>query len=138
MRTALAERLPSFMVPTTFVELDALPLTPNGKLDRAALPAPAAGEQRAHAADGNDDGDAIERALRAIWESALGRTGIALDADFFDLGGHSMLAVRVLAEIDRRMGRQLRTADVGTSQRSASSPPCCARTPGSTRARAAS
>ena len=108
LRAALAARLPSFMVPAAFVDLDALPLTANGKLDRAALPAPAPDEPRTVVDD--DDGDAIERELRTIWESVLGRPGIALDADFFDLGGHSMLAVRVLAEIDRRMGRQLRTA----------------------------
>ncbi|KAA0219201.1 MAG: non-ribosomal peptide synthetase, partial [Proteobacteria bacterium] len=108
LRAALSRRLPSFMVPAAFVDLDALPLTANGKLDRAALPAPAPDEPRTVVDD--DDGDAIERELRTIWESVLGRPGIALDADFFDLGGHSMLAVRVLAEIDRRMGRQLRTA----------------------------
>ncbi|RPH65095.1 MAG: hypothetical protein EHM83_07260, partial [Burkholderiales bacterium] len=115
LRAALAERLPSFMIPAAFVPLDALPLTPNGKLDRVALPAPSAGERHTDSAgDGPDgghhDGDAIERELRAIWESALGLSGISLDADFFELGGHSMLAVRVLAEVDRRMGRQLRTA----------------------------
>ncbi|HLS57736.1 MAG TPA: amino acid adenylation domain-containing protein, partial [Zeimonas sp.] len=110
LRAALSERLPSFMIPAAFVSIDALPLTANGKLDRAALPAPPVGEPDTGAAVGDDDGDAIERELRAIWESVLGRPGIPLDADFFDLGGHSMLAVRVLAEIDRRMGRQLRTA----------------------------
>src|SRR5690606_28208518 len=110
LRAALSERLPSFMIPAAFVSIDALPLTANGKLDRAALPAPPVDEPDTGAAVGDDGGDAIERELRAIWESVLGRPGIPLDADFFDLGGHSMLAVRVLAEIDRRMGRQLRTA----------------------------
>jgi amino acid adenylation domain-containing protein len=110
LRAALSERLPSFMIPAAFVSIDALPLTANGKLDRAALPAPPVGGLDTDAGVGHDDGDAIERELRAIWESVLGRSGIPLDADFFDLGGHSMLAVRVLAEIDRRMGRQLRTA----------------------------
>ena len=109
LRAALAARLPSFMIPTAFIALGALPLTPNGKLDRAALPAPSA-EARGKALDTSDDGDDLERELRAIWESVLGQSGISLDADFFDLGGHSILAVRVLAEIDRRMGRQLRTA----------------------------
>src|SRR5690606_41009832 len=89
-----------------------LPLTANGKLDRAALPAPALGEPDTGGAVGDDDGDAIERELRAIWESVLGRPGIPLDADFFDLGGHSMLAVRVLADIDRSEERRLRTAAV--------------------------
>ena len=106
LRAALAERLPSFMIPSAFVRLDALPLTANGKLDRRALPAPPIVTQ----ADDGEQGDAVERELREIWESVLNVRGIALDADFFELGGHSMLAVRVLAEVDRRMGRQLRTA----------------------------
>ncbi|MCL4773584.1 MAG: amino acid adenylation domain-containing protein, partial [Burkholderiaceae bacterium] len=110
LRAALSKRLPAFMIPAAFVALEALPLTANGKLDRAALPAPPVGESHTDDVARHDDGDALERELRTIWESVLGRSGIALDADFFDLGGHSMLAVRVLAEIDRRMGRQMRTA----------------------------
>ncbi|MCL4775586.1 MAG: amino acid adenylation domain-containing protein, partial [Burkholderiaceae bacterium] len=106
LRGELAERLPSFMIPAAFVTLDALPLTANGKLDLRALPAPPAG---ALSADDSPT-DAVERELREIWESVLNVRGIGLDADFFELGGHSMLAVRVLAEVDRRMGRQLRTA----------------------------
>jgi len=106
LRVALAERLPSFMIPAAFVALDALPLTANGKLDRRALPAPPAAALPADDAPA----DAVERELREIWESVLNVRGISLDADFFELGGHSMLAVRVLAEVDRRMGRQLRTA----------------------------
>jgi thioesterase domain-containing protein len=108
LRAALADRLPSFMMPAAFVAVDAMPMTPNGKLDRIALPAPST---TVHATRGNaEDGDELERQLRAIWESVLGIPNIALDADFFDLGGHSMLAVRLLAEAERRMGRRLRTA----------------------------
>jgi len=110
LRAALAERLPSFMIPSAFVPMASLPLTPNGKLDRAALPPPPA-EPSGEIADGGTDlGDTLQRQLKAIWERVLGRQDIPLDADFFDLGGHSILAVRVLAEIDRSMGRQLRTA----------------------------
>ncbi|MCL4182410.1 MAG: AMP-binding protein, partial [Burkholderiaceae bacterium] len=108
LRAALAERLPSFMMPAAFVAIDALPMTPNGKLDRAALPAPsAAGHPGGVPAE---EGNQIERQLRTIWESVLGIPDIPLDADFFDLGGHSMLGVRLLAEVERRMGKRLRTA----------------------------
>jgi len=108
LRAALTDRLPSFMMPAAFVAIDALPMTPNGKLDRRALPAPST---VVHSTSGNaEDGDELERQLRVIWESVLDIPDIALDADFFDLGGHSMLAVRLLAEVERRMGKRLRTA----------------------------
>ena len=112
IRTALAPLLPSFMMPAAFVALEALPITPNGKLDRAALPAPptAAHCERGNERDVPEAGDETERELRAIWESVLGHSGISLDDNFFDLGGHSMLAVRLLAEVERRTGTRLRTA----------------------------
>jgi amino acid adenylation domain-containing protein len=107
MRSALAERLPSFMIPSAFVSVSSLPLTANGKLDRAALPPPLV----VPSGDACEGGaSVIEKQLKAIWERVLGQQDIPLDADFFDLGGHSILAVRVLGEIDRTMGRKLRTA----------------------------
>ncbi|WLE63029.1 amino acid adenylation domain-containing protein [Burkholderia plantarii] len=97
LRTALSARLPDYMVPWRIVVLDALPLSPNGKVDRRALPAPEAA---------NDDGAnhepphaGIETDLAAIWAELLGTTHIGRHDSFFDLGGHSLLVVRLNARI---------------------------------------
>ncbi|MFG2058176.1 amino acid adenylation domain-containing protein [Micromonospora sp. NPDC048930] len=96
-KAALKETLPEYMVPAAFVTLDALPLTPNGKLDRKALPAPVATREASVAlVEPRDD---TERALAAIWSEVLGVDTLGIDDDFFDLGGHSMLATQVVARI---------------------------------------
>ncbi len=108
VRDALRQSLPAYMIPSTICELEQLPLTANGKLDRAALPAPAASV--------TDDAmeapltDPIERSLQAIWQQVLAMAPIGPDDDFFALGGHSIKAVRVVAEIERIHGVPLRVA----------------------------
>ncbi|MEU8337476.1 non-ribosomal peptide synthetase/MFS transporter [Micromonospora tulbaghiae] len=97
LKTALKDTLPEYMVPAAFVTLDALPLTPNGKLDRKALPAPVVTREASVAlVEPRDD---TERALAAIWSEVLGVDTLGIDDDFFDLGGHSMLATQVVAKI---------------------------------------
>ncbi|MFG2167300.1 non-ribosomal peptide synthetase/MFS transporter [Micromonospora chersina] len=97
LKAALKETLPEYMVPAAFVTLDALPLTPNGKLDRRALPAPVVTREASVAlVEPRDD---TERALAAIWSEVLGVDTLGIDDDFFDLGGHSMLATQVVAKI---------------------------------------
>ncbi|WP_433495896.1 amino acid adenylation domain-containing protein [Micromonospora sp. CA-248089] len=97
LKTALKDTLPEYMVPAAFVTLDALPLTPNGKLDRKALPAPVVTrEASVELVEPRDD---TERALAAIWSEVLGVDTLGIDDDFFDLGGHSMLATQVVARI---------------------------------------
>ena len=93
-------RLPGYMVPAAFVVLDALPLTPNRKLDRKALPAPEEGApEREHVAPRT----AVEQVLAAIWRSVLGLADPAaigaLD-NFFERGGHSLAATRVVTQIE--------------------------------------
>lgn len=97
LKTALKDRLPEYMVPAAFVELDALPLSPNGKLDRKALPAPVTTRDASTelVAPRND----VERLLATIWSEILGVETLGIDDDFFDLGGHSMLATQVVARI---------------------------------------
>ncbi|WP_349877441.1 amino acid adenylation domain-containing protein [Micromonospora sp. HUAS YX12] len=97
LKAALKDTLPEYMVPAAFVTLDALPLTPNGKLDRKALPAPVVAREASVAlVEPRDD---TERALAAIWSEVLGVDTLGIDDDFFDLGGHSMLATQVVAKI---------------------------------------
>jgi thioesterase domain-containing protein len=105
LRAQLGARLPAYMVPSVFVPLDAFPLTPNGKLDRAALPE-ARFTDRAREAY-SPPSTAAERALAEVWEAVLGVRPVGVDDDFFALGGHSMLAVRLMSEVRRQMGAEL-------------------------------
>jgi amino acid adenylation domain-containing protein len=102
LKNALKDRLPEYMVPAAFVELDTLPLSPNGKLDRKALPAPVAARDASTelVAPRTD----VERLLAAIWSEILGVETLGIDDDFFDLGGHSMLATQVVARIRKESG----------------------------------
>ena len=104
LRTALAATLPSAMVPSLWVELPALPRTPSGKVDRRSLPAPElGGGGRARTAPRNE----IEEALAAIWREALDLEAVGVDDNFFDLGGHSLMAMRLLARICHVLGVEL-------------------------------
>ena len=109
LRGFLVEKLPDYMIPSTFVSLSSLPLTPNGKLDRKGLPAP---DQTRPSLDRQyvAPRDATERQLVAIWEAVLRVQPVGIQDKFFDLGGHSMLAVRVIAQIEKAFGRKLRLA----------------------------
>ncbi len=97
LRTYLVAGLPEYMVPAAFVRLDALPLTPNGKLDRQALPAPD-GEAFARQAYEAPQGK-VETTLATIWAELLGVECISRHDSFFALGGHSMLAVRMIERL---------------------------------------
>ncbi|GJG89251.1 hypothetical protein tb265_44320 [Gemmatimonadetes bacterium T265] len=93
-RAALGERLPEYMVPATFVRLARLPLTPNGKTDRKALPAPPAGTG-APGARYVAPRTPTEERLAAVWEEVLQRRPVGVHDNFFDLGGHSLVALRM-------------------------------------------
>jgi acyl-coenzyme A synthetase/AMP-(fatty) acid ligase/acyl carrier protein len=99
LRTYLSRSLPDYMVPSTFVLLDALPLTPNGKLDRAALPAPSS-ERPELSQRYEAPRTPTEQALAEIWASVLGVEQVGIHDDFFELGGHSLLATQIQARID--------------------------------------
>jgi amino acid adenylation domain-containing protein len=98
LRAHLAATLPDYMVPAAYVRLDSLPLTLSGKLDRKALARPNAGAYPvdAYAAPQGD----LETALAAIWAEVLGVEQVGRHANFFDLGGQSLLAVRVVFHIN--------------------------------------
>ena len=106
LRRFLAETLPEYMIPGAFVEVDELPLTSNGKVDRHALPAPPE-EDASPSASGAPPGDETQRKLSAIWSEVLGIPEIGVDRNFFDLGGHSVLAARIFARIEETFGVRL-------------------------------
>ncbi|AHF67797.1 hypothetical protein PCH70_26440 [Pseudomonas cichorii JBC1] len=101
LRTQLLERLPEFMVPSAFVQLDALPLTPNGKLDRRALPAP---DQQAFATRRDEAPQSeTEILLATLWQELLGLEKVGRHDRFFELGGHSLMAVTLIDRL-RQLG----------------------------------
>jgi amino acid adenylation domain-containing protein len=101
LHTRLARVLPTYMVPTSFTALDVLPVTANGKLDRRALPRP---EHHTNRLVGQPPLTTVQQRTARIWEDVLGVAGIALDDDFFSLGGHSLKAVRLLARVREAFG----------------------------------
>jgi amino acid adenylation domain-containing protein len=88
-----ARTLPAYMIPATWTTLPRLPLTPNGKTDRAALPAPAAGRTPPPIPPRTP----AEHAIAAIWQDILGTPGPGIHDNFFDEGGHSLRAVKVVS-----------------------------------------
>jgi acyl carrier protein len=101
LRDHLKAKLPEYMVPSAFVELEALPLTPNGKVDRRALPAPEA-DRPALEETFVAPRTPLEETLAGIWVEVLGVKQVGVYDDFFELGGHSLLAVQVVTRLNRR------------------------------------
>jgi acyl-coenzyme A synthetase/AMP-(fatty) acid ligase/thioesterase domain-containing protein len=101
VRAALVRRLPGYMQPHRIVFLDSLPMLPNGKVDRQRLPDPADADA---VATNGDAPSGLEQSLTAIWREVLDLPSIGRDETFFDLGGDSMRAGRMFAEIERRLG----------------------------------
>jgi hypothetical protein len=99
----LRTRLPDYMVPGAVVVMDALPLTPAGKLDAKALPAPDPDGRRGYV----EPRTPVEAVLAGIWAEVLERPGVGATDHFFDLGGHSLLVVRLLARIHATFGIDL-------------------------------
>jgi amino acid adenylation domain-containing protein len=104
LRESLRRRLPAYMLPAAYVELEALPLTPSGKVDRNALPAPEA-SRTAGAVE--PPRTATEAALAEIWREVLGGGEIGVRDDFFERGGHSLLATQVVARLRDAFGLEL-------------------------------
>src|SRR5581483_3084655 len=106
------EALPDYMIPSAFVRLEAIPLTPNGKLHRQSLPVPT--EQ-----DAGSAGEGyvaartpLEQQLVDLWSELLGVERVSVYDDFFALGGHSLLTVRLVSEIEKLFGKRLPLASI--------------------------
>lgn len=102
----LREFLPDYMVPASFVWLEALPLTPNGKLDRRALPQPDR-ERPEVAASYVAPSSAMERAIEKVWREVLRLERVGARDNFFDLGGQSLLLIEVQSRLIETVGRDL-------------------------------
>ena len=108
LRRHLDETLPTYMVPSRLVCLERLPLTANGKVDRRALlSSEAARDQRIATAVERSPANLVELRLVQIWEELLGISPIAVTDNFFDAGGHSLLAVRLMARVERWTGQRI-------------------------------
>ena len=95
----IKEKLPDYMIPRYFIQLESFPLTPNGKVDRKALPAPDP-ERRTAAAKALAPETPVEEGLVSIWSQILGKQEVGTNQTFFNLGGHSLLVARVLIRIE--------------------------------------
>jgi amino acid adenylation domain-containing protein len=106
LRDFLSARLPAYMVPAMYVTIDTIPLTPNGKVDRAALPAPDAsntlGEDVFHAPQTE-----VEQVVAGILAPLLGVERVDVEANFFALGGHSLLGIQLISRVRDSMGVEL-------------------------------
>jgi len=103
LRKYLRQHLPEHMVPAAFVIMDALPLTPHGKLDRNALPTP----KFAAAGTGRAPRTPQEQLLCELFADVLGVASVSIDDGFFDVGGYSLLAIRLIARIRATLGVEL-------------------------------
>ncbi len=108
LKTALAAALPDYMIPSQFIFLDGLPLNPNGKLDRKALPLPEQFDQPDYAPPVN----AIEQTIAEIWAATLEVPQVGLNNNFFDLGGHSLLLIKIKQKLEACFNRQIAIVDL--------------------------
>ncbi|HEY9878540.1 MAG TPA: amino acid adenylation domain-containing protein [Leptolyngbyaceae cyanobacterium] len=106
LRDWLQAKLPHYMVPAAFVQLEAFPLNPNGKVDRRALPTPDV-EHAAVEGTWVAPQTALEQQLVAIWEQVLQVQPIGVQDNFFHLGGNSLLATTLFTELEKVLGREL-------------------------------
>lgn len=107
LRKYLQAFLPEYMIPTAFVWVDNFPRTANEKLDRAALPVPQFSSCQHYVPPSTD----MERTLASIWSDVLSVKTVGILDDFFELGGYSLLAVRVVAKIENALGKEIALED---------------------------
>jgi len=109
MLAYLRERLPEYMIPAFWVELEKIPLTSNGKIDRKNLPDPEFEQVNTEFVSPRNE---LEITLSKIWQKLLGIEKIGISDNFFELGGHSLLAMRVSAAVKKQLGVELSVRDL--------------------------
>jgi amino acid adenylation domain-containing protein/thioester reductase-like protein len=108
LRPWLSSRLPSYMLPAFFVELETFPMTPNLKIDRKALPSPS---QATESIPVNlEPQTPLERSIQLVWSKILGHTHIGMDDNFFEIGGDSTRVIKMQTELEQLLGRSLTPA----------------------------
>jgi thioesterase domain-containing protein len=114
LRSHLRAKLPEYMVPARFIVLEKLPLTANNKIDRHSLPPPNQVAASPAAAEPDDrlPRSALETKLRGVWEEVLGVQGIGVHDNFFEIGGHSLLALKLFDRVSRTFGVNLPIASL--------------------------
>ena len=111
LREALRARLPEYMVPSVFAQLSSFPLTPNGKIDRKALKPPT---QRAKVGDkpAERPSGELESSIAEVWKHVLQISEVGRDHNFFDIGGHSLLAVQVHRNLQQTLEQSVSLTDL--------------------------
>ncbi|MFW6357750.1 MAG: condensation domain-containing protein [Chroococcales cyanobacterium] len=110
LRQFLQEKLPDYMIPSLFMELEGLPLTSNGKVNRKALPSP--NKNRLSEKGFVSPKTPIEAILANIWGRILGLTQVGIEDNFFELGGHSLLATQVMSQLRQAFSIELPLGDL--------------------------
>ena len=108
LKMALMAVLPDYMIPSLFIFLDTLPLNPNGKIDRKALPAP----EQFDKPDYDPPVSEMEAVIAEIWAEVLEIPQVGLHNNFFDLGGHSLLLIKIKQELEARLNAQIAIVDL--------------------------
>ena len=109
VQSYLGSKLPEYMVPALWVELECIPLTPNGKIGRKALPDPELTDVTTEYVAPRAE---TEKVLTEIWQELLGLEQVGIFDNFFELGGHSLLAMRVVSAIRKRLNVELNIRDI--------------------------
>ena len=105
----LSTKLPEYMIPSLWVELESIPLTVNGKIDRKALPDPDSGDMAAEYVEPRNE---IEAMLAEMWQEILEIDKVGIEDDFFELGGQSLLVIRLISAIRKTFRIELQLNDV--------------------------
>jgi len=111
LRNFLKEKLPDYMIPSTFVTLEAFPLTPNGKVDRRALPAPEGLRPKLETNYVMPRSE-TERIIAVMWQETLQVDKVGIHDNFFELGGHSILAIQIYHKLQEHFEQELSLIDL--------------------------
>ncbi|MCL6494107.1 MAG: amino acid adenylation domain-containing protein [Ignavibacterium sp.] len=115
IREIAIRNLPDYMIPSLIIPIENLPLTPNNKIDKKALAAKEITALVSHTSNSKPENE-TQKILLEIWETLLGITGIGIDDNFFEIGGHSILAAQMLADFEKQTGKRIPLAEMFTAQ----------------------